>query len=179
MGEHRQATGRLAGDGDVVRIAAELADVALHPTQRRLLIHQPVVAGRAARPRRQRGMGEEPERTEAVVDGDDHGALGGQLRRVVVPRPIGRQATAVDPHEHWATRAATVAERWRVHVQVETILTHHARRREEPPLLGATRTELGGITDASPPRCWLGCPPPQASGRRSRVRQAAERRSRR
>ena len=35
---------RLAWDGHVARITTELADVALHPAQRGLLIHQPVVA---------------------------------------------------------------------------------------------------------------------------------------
>ena len=92
VGEHRQATGGLAGDGHVARIAAELIDVALHPTQCGLLIHQPVVAGRAARSRRQRRVSEEPERTEAVVDGDDDRSFGRQLCRVVVPRPIGRRS---------------------------------------------------------------------------------------
>ena len=71
VGEHRHATGRLAGDRHVVRVAAEPGDVALDPAQRRLLVHQPVVAGRAARPRGERWMREEAERAEAVVDRDD------------------------------------------------------------------------------------------------------------
>ena len=50
VSEHGQAAGRLTGDGDVVRVAAELADVALHPPQRGLLVHQPVVARRATGP---------------------------------------------------------------------------------------------------------------------------------
>ena len=107
--EHGQAAGRLTGDGDVARVAAELVDVALHPPQRGLLVHQPVVAGRAAGSRRQRGMGQEPERAEPVVDGDDHGAFGGQLRRVVVAGAVRRQAAAVDPHEHRTAATATIA----------------------------------------------------------------------
>ena len=43
------AAGRLTGHGDVAGITAELADIALHSAQRRLLVHQPVVAGRADR----------------------------------------------------------------------------------------------------------------------------------
>ena len=69
VGQHGQATGRLARDRDVVRVAAERADVVLHPAQGGLLVHQPVVAGRAAGPRRQRRVGEEAERAEPVVDG--------------------------------------------------------------------------------------------------------------
>ena len=46
VGEDGQATGRLARDGHLVRVAAEPRDVLLHPAQGCLLIHQPVVAGR-------------------------------------------------------------------------------------------------------------------------------------
>jgi hypothetical protein len=50
LGQDRQAAGRLAGDGDVVRVTAELYIVALDPAQGRLLVHQAVVAGRATQP---------------------------------------------------------------------------------------------------------------------------------
>ena len=84
VGEHRQAAGRLAGDRDVVRVAAELRDVALHPAQRRLLVHQAVVAGRAAGPRGERRVREEAERAEPVVDRDDDDAVRRELGAVVV-----------------------------------------------------------------------------------------------
>src|ERR1039458_10144323 len=47
--QHAQATGGLAEDGHITRVAAEPGYVALHPAQRCLLVHQPVVARRAAR----------------------------------------------------------------------------------------------------------------------------------
>jgi hypothetical protein len=84
VGQDRQATGRLTGDGDVVRVAAEPADVVPDPAQRALLVHQPVVAGRAAGPRRQRRVGQKPQGAEPVVDGDGRDAIGRQFGRVVV-----------------------------------------------------------------------------------------------
>ncbi len=56
MGEHRDATGGLAGNRYLMRVAAELRDVVPDPAQRLLLIHEAVVAGRAAGPRGKRGM---------------------------------------------------------------------------------------------------------------------------
>ena len=50
--QHVRAAGGLAEDGDVVRIAAERGDVALHPLQRRDLVHQTVVGQRLAAPGR-------------------------------------------------------------------------------------------------------------------------------
>ena len=75
-------------------------------------------------------MGEEPEGAEAVVDRDDHGALGRQLGGVVVPGGVNGQAAAVDPHEHGPSLAQAVRERRGVHVQVEAILRRFAGRRE-------------------------------------------------
>ncbi len=69
--EHVQAAGGLPGDGDPVRVAAELPDVVAHPAQRGLLVHQSVVAGRATGPGGQGGVGQEAEHSEPVVDGDD------------------------------------------------------------------------------------------------------------
>ena len=174
MGEHRQAAGRLTGDRHVERIAAELADVALHPTQRGLLIHQPVVARRTARPRRQRGMRQEPERAEAVVDRDDHRSLSCQQRRVIVPSGVSGQATPVDPHQNRAPRCVGIAKRRRVHVQIQTVLIQRTRRREGSRLLGAARRELGRISDAVPRWCGLRCLPPEWPGRRCGIRHTAE-----
>ena len=47
-------------DRHVVRVAAEPRDVALHPAQRGLLVHQAVVAGRAAGPRASAGWARKP-----------------------------------------------------------------------------------------------------------------------
>ena len=66
--EHRHAYGGLPGDRDVMRVAAELCDVPFDPAQGARLVHQAVVAGRTAATRRERRMGEEPERAKSVVD---------------------------------------------------------------------------------------------------------------
>src|SRR5262249_11998412 len=65
-------------------VAAEPADVLLHPAQRCLLVHQPVVAGRAAGVRRQGGVRQEAERAEPVVDRDGRRAVCRELGGVVV-----------------------------------------------------------------------------------------------
>jgi hypothetical protein len=65
-----------------VRITAELRDVALDPAQGSLLVHQAVVAGRAARPGGERRVRQEAERAEAVVD------------HLAAARIIGRQTLA-------------------------------------------------------------------------------------
>src|SRR5262249_51049079 len=100
VGEHGQAAGRLARDGHVVGVAAELRDVALNPAQRSLLVHKAVVPSRPARPRGQSGMREEAERTKPVVDRDDNEAVRRELRAVVVAGAILRETAAVDPHEY-------------------------------------------------------------------------------
>ena len=161
----------------VVRVAAELADVVLHPAQRRLLVHQPVVAGRATRPRRQRRVGEEAERAEPVVDRDDDGAVRRESGAVVVAAALLGQPAAVDPHQHRQAIAATAARQpmvcvtagqpGRVHVEVQAVLAHRPGRRERARRLRAARRELGGVADAPPRgRGLRGAPPQVAGGRR-------------
>ena len=76
MRQHPQAAGRLAGDRHVPRVPSERADVALHPAQCRLLIHQAVRAGQAAWAVGRDRVGEEAQRAEPVVDGDHDHAVG-------------------------------------------------------------------------------------------------------
>ena len=80
--------GRLAGDGDVVRVAAERRDVLLDPLQRGDGVHHPVVAGAAvAGFLRQLGMREEPERTEPVIHRDDDGPFDREVLAVIPGLP--------------------------------------------------------------------------------------------
>ena len=92
----------LAEDGDVLRVAAEGRDVALHPLQRRDLVHQAVVADRLARPGGlgQRRVGEVAERAQPVVDGHHHHAVAGEVLAVIDPARAGPVAAAVDPDHH-------------------------------------------------------------------------------
>ncbi len=69
-------TGRLAEDGDVVRVAAKGRDVALHPLDSRQFVEQPVVAGRVVGILRgQFRGGEETENAQPVIHGDNQHAF--------------------------------------------------------------------------------------------------------
>ena len=75
---------------------------------------KPVVAGRAAGPRGERGVGEEAERAQPVVDRDDDGAVRRELGAVVVAAGVLREAAAVDPHQHRPTGpCAGATSAWR------------------------------------------------------------------
>jgi hypothetical protein len=65
-------------------------------------------------------MGQEPKRTESVVDRDDDCAVCGELGAVVVAGAIPGKAAAVDPHEHG--KVIVVPERRRVDVEIQTVL---------------------------------------------------------
>ena len=67
----RIGPGGLAEDGDVGRVAAEAADVVLHPAQGGELIEEPAVVGCA-------GHAREALEPGPVVRADDHGAGRGQ-----------------------------------------------------------------------------------------------------
>jgi hypothetical protein len=94
----RPAAGRLAADRHASGVAAEGGDVLLDPAQRRLVVHQPVVAGRALSCGQLR-VPQEAEGAEAVVhrhpgdpgQGDDLGHVG------LVGAAV-QQAAAVDEH---------------------------------------------------------------------------------
>src|SRR5205809_4609135 len=101
-----QPAGGLAEDRHVLRITAELGDVAVHPAKRGLLVHEPVVArGVITGFGGQRWMGEKSEYPEAIVDRDDDHALLDEPRRVVVVALSDCQPPAVDPaHDGKALR---------------------------------------------------------------------------
>ena len=86
----------LACERDVVRVAAERGDVALHPAQRGLLVQEP----ERARPV-QPWQAEEAEDPEPVVDGDHDQRPGlGEAARVGVAARARVEPAPVDPHQH-------------------------------------------------------------------------------
>ena len=162
----------------LLRVAAELLDVAPYPAQRRLLIHQAVVARRAARPRSERRVREEAERAQPVVDRDHDGALRRELGAVVVAGGILSEAASVDPDEHRATISAAAAQSRRGDVQVQAVLGDGAGRQEQVlervRLLWAARRELGRVADTVPIGRRPRGAPPQLPGGGGGVGQPAE-----
>ena len=95
--------GRLAGDGHVIRVAAEGRDIRLHPLQRLDLVQKAVVAGGAVgRLGRQLVGREEAEDPEAVAHVDREHALAGKTLAAVigVPGLAGLEGTAVDEDQN-------------------------------------------------------------------------------
>jgi len=69
----------------------------VHPPQRGLLVQQAVVAFRGQRRHAEAGHGQEAERAEPVVDGDDDDVIGVHDQRpVVLVAGAGGQPAAVD-----------------------------------------------------------------------------------
>ena len=90
----------LAAKGDVVLVAAELGDVALHPFQHGLLVEDAVVAEEMAFVI-QRGMRQQAHQVQAILEGDDDGfAVRGHLAAVVAGRLAVEIAAAVNPDDH-------------------------------------------------------------------------------
>ena len=93
----RVAAGRLPERGDLLRVAAEGCDVALHPPQGRDLVEQAEIGGAAI------CAAEIAEDTEPVRHRhDDHALLGNERRgvhdrHVACSRYVG---AAVEPHHH-------------------------------------------------------------------------------
>ena len=160
--EHAQAPGGLAEHRHIPGVAAEPADVALHPAQRGLLVHQPVVAGRAARPG-QGLVGQEAERAEPVVERDDDDAVPDQPGGVVVVAFPDQELAAVHPH-HDGQPLARPDAGGREHVQVQAVL-RGARHTEGRGRLRAVRAERGGLADAMPVRGRVWGPPAQRPDR--------------
>ena len=152
----------------------------LHPAQGGLLIHQPVVAGRAAGRRRQRGMRQEAEGAEPVVDRDDYDAVRRELGAVVVAGGVLREAAAVDPHEHGAGRL--LAQRRRGDVEVQAVLVDRARREERssPAAGSSARTRSRrGRRSSRPEAAGAATAGARWGGRRRAARGTRSRRTRR
>ena len=117
-------------------------------------------------------MREEAERAEAVVDRDDHRAVGRELGAVVVAGAVLDETSAVDPHQHRPAALIVIAYRRRVDVQVQAVLADRPGRREWAGRLRAARPELRRVADAPPAGRRLRGAPPQVAGRGSGVGNA-------
>ena len=156
----RHPPGRLPGDGDLARVAAERGDVVAHPAQRGLLIGQAVVA--LAR-RAQRRVREEPGGPEPVVDRDDDDvALGHQPARVVrcrrcrwrTRRRGSRPSPAVRPRRSATTRSPTGSpHRWPAVIRIAGGVLHTASPAYWRPACPATRHGPGRPPPQFPDRC--------------------------
>src|SRR5262249_20598026 len=121
VGTDRPAAGRLAADGHLRRVTAEPGDIPVYPGQRRLLVHQAVVARLPVRAG-QRRVGEEPEDAQPVVDGhhDDTGGVHDEAAVVLVRAAVGQPA-AVDPEVHRQPGAGADSGR-ALHIEVQAVL---------------------------------------------------------
>ena len=148
---HRHAARGFAGDGHLPRIAAERGDVVADPSQRGLLVGQPVVAHRAGRTERR--VGQETERTQPVVDRDDNDvAPGGQPARVINVAAAVDEASPVNPHHHRALLVVLSAGR-SPDIERQAVF---AGRLPDPRIgsgvLHALRPGLGGVQHPRPSR---------------------------
>ena len=145
----------------------------LYPAQRRLLVHQAVVAGRATGPRGERRVGEEAERAQPVVDRDDDDAVRRELRAVVVAAGVLGEAAAVDPHEHRPLARGDATSAW-------TTLRYRQSSEKGPgpakPLGACGQLAAYCVASRTPLHEAGGsrCPPPQITGRCSCIGQPAE-----
>ena len=112
---------RLAGDRDAVRVAAEVCDVVADPAQGGELVREPEVGGPVV------GLpvlaeGQVTERSDAVVEGDDHQVAVARegLAGVDGQHPGARdEATTVDPDQHGPLG---VVDRRGPHVERQAVL---------------------------------------------------------
>ena len=168
---HRHRTGGLTGDGHLVRVAAERRDVVAHPTQRRLLVRQTVVADGAGRP--QRRMRQKAERTETVVERDDDDiAPVDEPARVVHAAVAVDERTAMDPNHH---RPKLFRRRWSPDVEGQAVLVGLPAHLQVAALvLDAARPHLGGVVHARPGPHRLRRLPAQWPHRRGRIGNAGK-----
>ncbi len=110
LGADAHAAGGLAEDRDLGRIAAEGADVALHPCESRDLIAQTVVARAAVAALGREGFGgEETEGTETVVERHDNHIARPREGCTVVERGVApplHEPAPVDEDHHGVGRAS-------------------------------------------------------------------------
>src|SRR6476659_4367743 len=122
-------------------------------------------------------MRHETKGAEAVVEGDDDGALlrQGPTVMALFAAESGEESTAVNPHQHRSRR--TTVQRIRPDIQVETILRHSGRERIDIAVrlvLHAVVAEVACRAHALPPGGWLRRLPSQRSHRRRGVGNSAE-----
>ena len=151
--QHRHGGGarRLAEDRDVGGVAPERADVVLHPPKRFDAVEEPPAPEGLALGR-QRGMSEEAEGAEAVVDGhDDDVAVGRQGGALVQRAGTGPAAegAAVDPHHH-GSRLPAGARRPDVERQALLVLFEVGALELGAGRLRCDGTERGGLEVTGP-----------------------------
>ena len=118
----------LSEDGDVVGVAAKLADIVMNPFDRLGLVVESVVARNAILvfSRKQR-MAEEAIETETVVDGDeDHIALcPGIAVKLNLVTPASHEGTTMDPYgnRQFLFRMSR-RHLWSPDVEIETVFAH-------------------------------------------------------
>ena len=162
VGEDAEPSGGLAKDSHIAGVAAEPGDVGAHPFQGGLLIHDPVVAGRAVGIA-QGGVGQEAHGPEPVVDGDNDHAPGNEGGSFRIGRGVaGGEGTAVDP-DHDGIGALA---RRRMDVEVEAVFAlGPGPERAFRPGLEAGGGGLAGGDGGLPRRRRLGRTPAQVSNR--------------
>ena len=84
IGHDGGGAARLAEDRHIAGVTAEFGDIGLHPFQRELQVHQPIIAEIMALAVERR-MGEKAQRADAEINRDhDRVALARQLAAVIV-----------------------------------------------------------------------------------------------
>ena len=129
-------------------------------------------------------MREESQRAEAIVERDDDGSvrrqhLSGGSR---ICSRSNRESAAVDPHHRRQTLC--IRNRWRPHVEGETVFAgsrrcRHSSRsaasgRRKVLWLGTLRSEPSGVTNGRPRCGWRRWAPSAIACWRSRVRESPE-----
>ena len=98
-----KGTGRLAEDGDIVRVAAKGGDIAPHPLDGSQLVHQSVVARCVVWILRGQLLGgEETKNAQPVIHGDNQHPFAGEMFPVLtrLRSAAAGKAAAKNPHHH-------------------------------------------------------------------------------
>ena len=166
----RHAARAFADDGDVGGIAAETGDVALHPLQRRDLIHQAVIAGKALVLvcGGKGGVGEGAEAAEPIVEADHHQPLLRQRRARIGGRRRSaiHEAAAIDPEQD---RQLGAGAGGLPDIGVEAVLGRRGAKRGRVAGEGKLHAVVaigGGFAHALPAGHGLGHAPAQVADRR-------------
>ena len=160
----RGAARRLAPEDDVRRVAAERADVVLHPPQRRALVVHAVVARPAVRRAVAQVVGrEEAEDAQSVVERHEDDVVGKmRLVRLAVGAAAEVELAGVDVHHD---RVGLWPRRRRDDVQVQAVLAHVAAVLDRVPaeerVLQADVAEIERVAHARPVALGQRLAPPQ------------------
>ena len=131
LGADAHAASRLAADGDVLRIAAERRNVALHPAGGELLIQEAEVGRGIGRLRRDLRVAQEAEAVQAVAHRHHHDTAASNTLTVELHlRGVAHLQTAAEvPDIH---RQVLAAVSGRPHVEIQAVLAHEELRIHRP-----------------------------------------------